>query len=58
MNFGETTVVLKGCFYVTSICRLCLSNVFRVMAGFDVDASHIFPQDVLVTVTSVGGVVV
>ena len=51
-------MVLKGCFYVgVSPCRLCLSSVFGVRAGSDVDASHVFPQCLLATITLVGSVV-
>ena len=51
-------MVLKGCFHVrTSLSRLRVSNIFGVRAGFDLDATHIFPQGVLVTITLIGGVV-
>lgn len=49
------TVVLKGCCYVgASLCRLHMSNAFDGRAGFDVDASHIFPQGVLAAIIFVG----
>ena len=35
--------------------RLFVSNAFGGRAGFDVDASYIFPQSVLAAVTLVGG---
>lgn len=41
----------------TSLSRLCVSNIFGVRAGFDLDTRHIFPQGVLATVTLIGGVV-
>ena len=51
-------VVLKVCFYVrTFLCRLCVSNVFGVGAYFDMDASHIFTQSVLATITLKGALV-
>ena len=34
-----------------------MSNVFAVMAGFDMDSSHIFPQGVLAFITLIRGVV-
>ena len=50
-------MVLKGCSYVgTSLYRICLLSAFGGKAGFDVDASHIFPQGVLAAVTLVRGV--
>ena len=50
------TVVLKGCSYVgASLCRLCVSNAPYGRARFDVDASRVFLQDVLATITLVGG---
>ena len=50
-------MVLKGCFYVgASLCRLCVFSAFGVMPGFDMDASHIFPQGVLATVNSIESV--
>ena len=61
MNLGETqlsAVVLKGwCFYVeVSLPRLCVPSVFGVRAGFDVDASQVFPHGVLATITLTEGV--
>ena len=61
MNLGETqlsAVVLKGwCFYVeVSLRRLCVPSVFAVRAGFDVDASQVFPHGVLATITLTEGV--
>ena len=51
-------VVLSGCFHVGAfLCRLCVSNVFDARGGFDVDASHVFPQGVLATIIWIGGVV-
>ena len=51
-------MVLKGCFNVgMSLCRLHVTNVFDVRAGFDVDASRIFPQGVLDAITLIGDVV-
>lgn len=51
-------MVLKGCFYVgTSLHKLHLPNVFGARAGFDADASHLFPQDVLAAVNLIVGVV-
>lgn len=50
------TVVLKGCSYVgASLCRMCMSDAFSGRARFDVDASRVFLQDVLATITLVGG---
>lgn len=46
MNLGETVsiVVLKKYLYVrVSLYRLQMSSVFGVRAGFDMDASQIFP---------------
>ena len=40
-----------------SLCRLCVSKVLGAGAGFDMDASHVFPQSVLATITLIGGVV-
>ena len=59
MNLGETVAYcgLKGCSYVgISLCRLCVPSVSDGGAGFDVDASHVFPQSVLAAITLVGGV--
>ena len=51
-------MVLKGYFYVGAyLCTLCVSNVFGVRAGFDMDASHIFPHGVLAIITLIRGVV-
>ena len=48
-------VVLKGCSYVgASLCRLHVPSVLGGRAGFDVDASHVFPQGVLAAITLVG----
>ena len=50
------TVILKGCSYVGgSLCRLWVSNALYESARFDVDASRVFLQDVLATITLVGG---
>ena len=50
------TVILKGCSYVGgSLCRLWVSNALYERARFDVDASRVFLQDVLATITLVGG---
>lgn len=38
-----------------SLYRLHLANAFDGTAGFDMDASHVFPQGVLAAVTSAGG---
>ena len=46
------TVVLKGCSYVAA--SLCVPSAFGGRAGFGVEASHVFPQDVLVAVSLVG----
>ena len=47
---------LKGSSYVrVSLYRLLVSSVFSGRAGFDVDASHIFPQGVLANITLVFG---
>ena len=35
---------------------MCVTSAFGERAGFDVDVSHIFPQDVLVIITLVGSV--
>ena len=50
MNLGELSpVVLKGCFYMRAfLYRLCESNIFGVRTVFGIDASHIFPQSVLI----------
>ena len=40
-----------------SPCRLHVPSVFGVRTGFDVDASHVFPQGLLATITLIGGVV-
>ena len=47
-----------GCFYLgASLGRLRVPSVFVVRAGFDVDASHIFPQCcTLYLIRSVAGV--
>lgn len=37
--------------------RLCISNIFGVRAGFSMNASHIFPQGVLVVFPLIGVVV-
>ena len=51
-------MVLKWYLYVgASLCRLCVSNVFGVRAGFGMDTSHIFPQGVLVSVALIRGMV-
>ena len=60
MNLGETVICcdLEGAFYVgASLCRLCVPSVFGARVEFDVDASHIFPQSVLATITLIGSVV-
>ena len=50
-------VVLKWCFYGgVSLHRLCVPSVFGVRAGFDADASHVFPHGVLATITLIEGV--
>ena len=47
---------LKGYSYVgTFVYRLCVPNAFGGIAGFDMDASHIFPQGVLAAITLIGG---
>lgn len=33
------------------LCRLCVSNVFSVKAGCDVDPRQVFPQGVLTAIT-------
>ena len=52
-------MVLKVCFYVgESLCRLCVSSVFGVRSGFDMDTSHIFsPQGMLAVITLIGDLV-
>ena len=51
-------MVLKGCFYVgASLCRLCVSSVFGVRAGFGIDASHVFLQGVLAFIPFIANVV-
>ena len=48
--------VLNVCAYVrVSLYRLHVPSAFGGRAGFDVDASNIFLQDVLASVTLVGG---
>lgn len=48
-------LVLKKCFHIVAfICRLLVPRVIHVRAGFDMDASHIFPQGVLATITLMG----
>ena len=41
-----------------SLCRLCVSNIFCVRAGFGMDASHIFPQSMLAFTSLIGGVII
>ena len=36
-----------------TICRLHVPNAFGGRARFDVDTSHVFPQDVLAVITLV-----
>ena len=44
-------MVLKGCFHVAAyLCRLYESNIFGARAVLGMDASHIFPQSVLVVI--------
>lgn len=44
--------VLKGCSYPgVSLHRLGVPSAFAGRAGFDVDASPVFPQGVLVSIT-------
>lgn len=51
-------MVLKGRFYVgIFLCTLCVSNVFGMRAGFDMDASHNFPHEMLTIIILIGGVV-
>ena len=38
-----------------SLYRLCIPNAFGGRAGFDMNASHVFPQGVLAAITVVGG---
>lgn len=38
------------------LCRLCVPSISGVRAGFDVDASRVFPHGVLATVTLMEGV--
>lgn len=48
-------MVLKGCSYVkASLCRFCVPSASGGRVEFDVNASHIFPQGVLATLTLVG----
>lgn len=62
MSLGETVIYygLEVVFLCRSIlCRLCESIIFGVKAVFDIDASHIFHQSVLVNlIVGVVGVVV
>ena len=49
-------VVLKGCPYVgVPLCKVCVPSAFGGRAGFDMDASHLFPQGVLAAITLLGG---
>ena len=46
------TVVFKVYSYVgTSICRLCVPNVFEGRAGFDLKSNPLFSQGVLEDIT-------
>lgn len=48
---------LEGCFYIAaSQCRLFMPIVSGVNPELNVDARHIFPQDVLAMITLIGGV--
>ena len=50
-------IILNWCTYVgASLYRLCVPGAFGGRAGFDVDASHIFPQCVLAAIALVVGV--
>lgn len=40
-----------------SLCRLCVFSVFGARINFDMDASHIFPRCVLVTITLIADVI-
>lgn len=54
MNLCKTVtdVVLKVCYYVgTSLYRLHVSTAFGGRAGFEANASHVFPQDLLAAIT-------
>lgn len=57
MNLGETFIycVLKRCPHLRgSLRRMHMPNAFHGRSGFDVDASHVFPQDLLAAITLVG----
>ena len=57
MNLGETVTYcgLEGVFLCGRVPIWTVSNAFGRRAGFDEDASHIFPQGVLAAMTLVGG---
>lgn len=47
-------MVIKECSYLgASLCRQHLHSAFGRRAGFDVDASHIFPEVILAAFTLV-----
>ena len=51
-------MILKVCFYMGEfLCRLCVSSIFGVRAGFGMDVSHVFPQSVLAVIPLLGGVI-
>ena len=59
MSLGETVIhcgLKLGFFFFfffvgAFLCRLCVSNVFSVKAGCDVDTSQVFLQGVLTAIT-------
>ena len=59
MNLGETFMyfgLLNGCSYVrASLCRQHVPHAPGGRVGFEVEASHIFPQGVLAAITLVRG---
>ena len=58
MNLGELlpVVILKVYSDVgASLYRLCVPSAFGRRAEFDMDTSHIFPQDVLGAITFIRG---
>ena len=67
MNLGETVICwdLESffCLFVlfcfvfyggTFLCRLCVPSVFGINGAFDVDASHVFPQVLLLPAILMG----
>lgn len=58
---NQLFLFLKGVFYVEAfLCKSILCRMFAFFstkADFDMDTRHIFPQDVLVTITFIGDVI-